>query len=60
MQLAFTMIKASAINKMLRDGNLVRKLAVCEKLGNVDFICTDKTGVLTQNKFGLELMWNKD
>ena len=45
---------------MLRDHNLVRKLKVIENLGRVDFILTDKTGILTQNKMGLCAIWNKE
>ena len=43
---------------MLRDNNLVRKANVCEKLGNIDIICTDKTGILTENKISLMNIWN--
>jgi P-type E1-E2 ATPase len=43
---------------MLKDKNLVRKMAACETMGGAAMICSDKTGTLTQNKMTLVNIWN--
>lgn len=48
--LAVTLALAFAVTRMLKDNNLVRMLRACEAMGNVNNICTDKTGTLTLNK----------
>lgn len=48
--LAVTMTLSFSIGKMLQDNNFVRRMESCETMGNAEYICTDKTGTLTQNK----------
>ena len=47
--MAVTIMLAFSVKRMMNDCNLVRNLAVCEIIGSIDNICTDKTGILTQN-----------
>ena len=48
--LAVTLSLAFSVKKMYAENNLVRKLVSCETMGGASYICTDKTGTLTQNK----------
>ncbi|KAJ3445647.1 calcium-transporting atpase [Anaeramoeba flamelloides] len=48
--LAVTISLAYSMKKMMKDNNLVRRLASCETMGNANNICSDKTGTLTENK----------
>ena len=56
--LAVTLALAFSINKMMNDNNLVRKMHACETMGGANFICSDKTGTLTQNKMCINKFFN--
>ena len=40
--------------KMAKENVVVKRLSAIEDLGNIEILCTDKTGTLTQNKMNLE------
>lgn len=52
-----TLSLAVGAQRMARRDGLVRRLESVETLGSTTFICTDKTGTLTQNRMNVAEVW---
>lgn len=46
--------------KMAKNHVVVQRLSAIEDLGNIEILCTDKTGTLTENKLSLEKIVSSD
>ena len=45
-----TIVLSRGVGKLASRGAIIRHLPSCETLGNATFICSDKTGTLTENR----------
>ena len=46
---SITIALSLAVERLAKNSVIIKKLSSVETLGNVDFICTDKTGTITQH-----------
>lgn len=55
-----TISLAKGAQKLAKANVVIKKLSSIEDLGNMDILCTDKTGTLTEGKLSLENFINPD
>jgi P-type Ca2+ transporter type 2C len=51
---SITIALSLAVERLAKQSVIVKKMSSIETLGNVDFICTDKTGTITQHNMSVK------
>ena len=44
---------AFSLKKLVKHNNLIRKIEACEKMGCANYLCIDKTGIITTNEMSV-------
>ncbi len=57
---SITIALSLAVERLAKNNVIVKKLSSVETLGSVDYICTDKTGTITQHNMSVREYWLKD
>jgi P-type Mg2+ transporter len=58
--LIFTFALSSGALKLAEEKVVVRRLSAVEGLGDIEILCTDKTGTLTENKLKIHDVYSQD
>ena len=58
--LVITFALSQGALRLARDKVVVKRLSAIEDLGDIEILCTDKTGTLTENKLSLEEIFSRD
>jgi len=45
---------------MMENKTIIRTVDACEKMSQVETICTDITGMVTEDVLNMEFIWNMD
>jgi len=53
-----TIVVALGMQRLLKDGIIVKRIKALETIGNTTVICADKTGILTHNKMQVKKIFN--
>lgn len=57
---SITIALSLAVERLAKESVIVKRLSSVETLGNVDFICTDKTGTITQHNMTVKEFFIND
>ena len=50
---AITLSFAFSLKKLVKHNNFIRKIEACEKMGCANYLCIDKTGIITTNEMSV-------